>query len=110
MRNDENPLSIYSWLYGIIVSEGMCSPEIDSEFAPRADRRTRHSTFDSIVTDILAVVTFNSHIYLRTKVETSSFDSSDRIWTGMQYTDDEWNESDYNYLLDVIEIIPKPLH
>lgn len=28
----------------------------------------------------------------------------------MQYTDDEWNESDYNYLLDVIEIIPKPLH
>lgn len=112
-RNDENPRSIYSRFYGITVPEGRCSPEIDSKFAPRADRRTRHSRFDSIVTDIPAVVTFNSHTYLCSIIETSSFDCSDRIRNRMQSIDDEWDETDYNQLLHVTEIVAprsKPLH
>lgn len=97
-RDDVNLPSIYSRFCGITVPEDRCSPEIDSKFAPRADRPTRHSKFDSIVTDTSAVVTFNSHSYLWSKIETSSFDCSNRIWNSIQLTDDEWDELDYNHL------------
>lgn len=57
-RNGGNPFSVDVRFYGITVLGGRCSPKIDAEFVPRADRPTRHSRFDSIVTDTRAVSSF----------------------------------------------------